>query len=282
MRSVVRQARPEDVEGIVEWTTDTFEWGDYVPERISSWIQDPDSEVMVCVDDSDVPIAVAHVVMLSATEGWLEAARVHPGHRRAGLGSALNHAGVDWARQRGARVVRLATEAANQAARSQVVRLGYRNTSTWVYAWIEVRPDHYTPQDLRLRVAPGSDVDPAWMFWSTSELALAGRGFIANGWQWRRASPLDLSEAASDGELFQNPAGWAIVDQPEEDVTRSRWLATTREEAPRLIDGLVGLAADRESAGLTVKMPNLPWASEAIVRAGGDPEEVLIYSKAVE
>lgn len=278
MPLAVRPARPEDVEGIVAWTSDTFEWGDYVPDRISDWIAEPSSEVLVCVDASDVPVAVAHAVMLSATEGWLEAARVHPGHRRSGLGSTLNRAGVAWAKTRGARVVRLATEADNQAARSQVESLGYRRTSSWAYAWIEVRPDHRIPHELRMRPAPGSDVDAAWMFWSTSELAHGGRSFIANGWQWRRARPDDLAEAASNAELFQNPAGWAVADQPEEDVTRTRWLATTKEEAPRLLDGLIGLAADREAAGLTVKVPNIPWAAEALIRAGGDPKEILIYS----
>lgn len=281
MSEHVRLAHPKDVPGIIEWTTDTFEWGDYVPERISSWISDPDSEVMVCVDGSDVPIAMAHVEMLSSSEGWLEAARVHPNHRRSGLGSTLNHAGVGWAKERGAEVVRLATEEVNHAARSQVESLGYRQTSSWVYTWIEVRPDHRSPHELRLRPAPGSDVDAAWMFWSTGELAHAGRGFIANGWQWRKARPEDLAEAASDGELFQNPAGWVIADQPMEDVVRARWLATTKEEAPRLLDGLVGLAGDREASGLTVKLPSIPWASEALVRAGGEPKEVLIYSKPV-
>lgn len=281
MEIEVRPARRSDVEGIVTWTTNTFDWGDYVPDRITGWMEDPDSEVMVCVDSEDVPIAVAHAVMLSKTEGWLEAARVHPDHRRTGLGTALNHAGVAWARSRGARVVRLATEATNLAARSQVEHLGYRKTASWVYAWIEVRPDHRVSRDLRMRPAPVSDVDAAWMFWSTGELSHGGRGFIANGWQWRKATPSDLSHAAAEGEFFQNPAGWVIADQPAPGETRVRWLATSKEEAPRLFEGLIGMAADRESAGLTIKVPNLPWASEAVVRAGGEPDEVLIYSKAV-
>lgn len=277
----VRLARPEDVPGIIEWTTDTFEWGDYVPDRLADWISEAESEVMVCVDESDVPIAVAHAVMLSPTEGWLEAARVHPDHRRTGLGTTLNNAGVSWAAERGAEVVRLATEADNEAARSQVEALGYRATSSWLYSWIEVPPDYRSLDEVRLRPAPGSDVDAAWMFWSTSELAHGGRGFIADGWQWRKARPDDLTEASAAGQFFQNPAGWVIADQPEDDVVRTRWMATTKGEAPRLLDGLVGLAADRDAAALTVKLPNIPWAAEALVRAGGDSDEILIYSLAV-
>lgn len=281
MTPSVRLARPDDVPGITEWTTDTFEWGDYVPERISSWIAASDSEVMVCVDDSDRPIAVAHALMLSSTEGWLEAARVHPDHRRSGLGSALNHAGVAWIKERGGRVVRLATEAVNTVARSQVEALGYRRTSSWLYVSIAIDENTRPSQDLRFRPAPGSDVDAAWMFWSTSELALEGRAFMADGWQWRKATPADLTAAASGGEFFQNASGWAIVDSPHADMSRTKWVATTKVEAPGLLEGLIDLAAQRRSEELTVKMPNLPWTRESLTRAGGDPKEVLIYSKPV-
>lgn len=278
MTATVRAARPDDVPGIVEWTADTFDWGDYVPDRIDDWIEEPESEVMVCVDSSDTPIAVAHAVMLSATEGWLEAARVHPEHRRSGLGTALNHAGVRWAAGKGAAVVRLATEASNHAAHAQVEALGYRATSSWLYAWIEVPPDHRSLDEVRLRPAPGSDVDAAWMFWSTSDLAHGGRGFLARGWQWRKARPDDLAEASATGQFFQNPAGWVIAEQPQEDVVRTGWMATTKGDAPRLLDGLIGMAADRDAAGLSIKVPNIPWAAEALVRAGGDRDEILVYS----
>lgn len=252
-----------------------------MPDRIDGWLKDPRSCVLVCVDASDIPVAVAHAVMLSTSEAWLEAARVHPDHRRSGLGSALNEAGVAWAREQGAQVVRLATEAVNKAARSQVESLGYRNTSTWSHTRIEVPPDHRATTQWRMRPAPSSDVAPAWMFWSTSELCLVGRGLIANGWQWRKAVPADLSGGEIGAELFQNPAGWAIADQPTADEVRVGWLATSKEDAPRLLEGLIGLAADREAARLALKLPNVPWAAEALTRAGGDPGEILVYSKAV-
>lgn len=281
MAPPVRPARSTDVPGIVEWTTDTFDWGDYVPERIDGWLTDPNSQVLVHTDDSDKPVAMVHVTMLSRREGWLEAARVQPGHRRSGLASTLNLRAVAWARERGAAVVRLATEAENHAARSQVESLGYRKTSSWVYAWIQIAPEFRFAPDLRPRPAPSSDVDAAWMFWSTSELAHGGRSFIADGWQWRKAHPRDLLEAAASSEFYQNPAGWAIVGPTEDDVVEVRWVATTTEEAPRLLEGLLGLASDREATAMTIKVPNLPWAAEALKRAGGDPKEILVYSLAV-
>ena len=125
----VREGRADDVSAISEWTTDTFAWGDYVPARLQTWIDSPDSAVLVCGEE-DTPVAVVHALMLSEREAWLEAARVRPDHRRSGMGSALNQAGVSWAKSRNAKVVRLAIEAGNEAARNQILGLGYRETSS--------------------------------------------------------------------------------------------------------------------------------------------------------
>lgn len=279
MGTSIRAARGTDVAKIVPWTTDTFSWGDYVPDRIEVWLEDPDSEVLVSVDENDNPIALCHVAMLSATEGWLEGARVHPERRRSGVGSALNHAGVAWAREQGARVVRLSTEASNLAARNQVKRLGYREVSRWLHAGFKVDRTHRTSERYRMRPAPGSDAEAAWIFWAGGELARASRELIALGWQWRIARPADLNGAA--GNLVQSAAGWASIEQPEDDWVRVNWIASTPEDMLGLIDGLLDLAAEREASELDIKLPDLPWTSEAIVRSGSEPNPVIVLSKPV-
>lgn len=281
MRPGIRPARVEDVEVITPWTTDTFHWGDYIPERLPIWIADPESEVLVHVDDDDVPIALVHVVMLSPTEGWLEGARVHPGHRRRGLGRTLNDAGIEWAAARGARVVRLTTETDNDAARNQVVSLGYREVSRWVYASYEVDPAHRAPAQYRLRPAPGSDAEAAWLAWVAGDLARAGRELVALGWQWRTARPEDVTSAAREGELFQSPAGWVRVRHTPPDGLHTLWMATTPEEVLLLLDGLLDMAAELETTGLYVKLPDLGWTKEALTRTGAEPRGILVYAKPV-
>lgn len=274
----VRQARRDDIASIVPWTTDTFAWGDYVPERIGNWIDAESSAVLVCVSEDDEPRAVAHVTLLSPHEAWLEGARVHPDYRRRGLGSMLNDAGTTWSRQRDARVIRLATEAENAAARSQVEGLSYRKVSSWLYGEFSVEPHRCRPRH-ELRPAPGSDAEAAWLSWAASDLALAGRELMALGWQWRTARPDDVTRAAAARMLFQSPGGWVAIDQPDRDFIQTTWISTSPEDLLGILDGLLSLAHKRQAEELTVKLPNLPWTEEAVSRYGGEPREVLVYSK---
>src|SRR5690606_12412689 len=182
--------------------------------------------VAVAVDDGDLPIGICHTTLLSASEAWLEAARVHPDHRREGIGSALNRAGTTWARERGSRVARLATEVRNTSARAQVETLGYRNTSNWVATRLEARSADLDDERL-LRPANPADIDPAWLSWAVSDLAAACRELISHGWRWRTARIADLGDAASEYRFLQCPFGWVIVEQPETNLLRIGWLSTT-------------------------------------------------------
>lgn len=269
-----RPARLEDVPLIAPWTADTFEWGDYVAQRLPGWVEDPDSMPMVSVDDDDRPVAVANTVLLSPTEAWLEGARVHPALKRSGLGSALNRAGTEWARGRGALVARLATEDDNTAARRQVEALGYRHTSTWCYAVIEPRTVSVTTSPM----APTGDVEAAWLYWAGSELAHAGKELISVGWRWRKTRFDDLARAASAGELYQSQGGWALVEQPEPDWMRCGWLATAPEDAPQVIEGVVSMARSRDVTELGLMIPRLAWIEETLSRLGADPALILIYT----
>lgn len=279
MDYAIRTARRDDVRTITSWTSDTFPWGDYVPDRLPSWLDDPNGSVLVAADESDTAIAMCHVAMLSPREGWLEGARVHPGRRRAGLGKRLNDAGVEWVRERGARVMRLATEASNRPARNQVRQLGYREVSRWVHAEVDVSPSHRTEERYRMRPAPGSDAEAAWLFWAASDLARESRELIALGWRWRTARPTDLNDVA--GLLVQSSAGWACVEQPDDEWMRTNWIASTPEDMLGLIDGVLDFASERGASALSIKLPDLPWAAEVIRRSGSDPDGLIVHAKPV-
>jgi GNAT superfamily N-acetyltransferase len=277
---VIRPARAEDVDVIAAWTKDTFSWGDYIPDVLPSWLEDKESHVMVCVHEDDVPVALSRAQLLSPAEAFLSGARVHPDHRRSGMATAMNDAGVRWAKDRGARVARLAIEEDNEAARSQVVTAGYRLTSRWVFATSDASTGSRIVPSQRLRPATSADADAAWVFWSLSDLAREGHELIAKGWQWRRATRQDLEDAVNDRSLYHSPAGWLIGSQADESMF-VHWLATTPTDAPLLFQGLRELLRDEPVDTVRLMSPATAWAVEALQREGFEVKPVLIYSKAV-
>lgn len=278
MSFVIRPARAEDVPLIAEWTRDTFSWGDYVAEALPDWFAEPDTHVMVCVYDDNLPVAVCRVQMLSPTEAWLSGARVHPEHRRSGLGSEMNHRAVAWARERGARVVRLAAEEDNEPARSQVLKLGYRVTSHWVHAVVSrSRGRRLSPSD-RLRPGATVDADAAWTFWSQSDLAGAGRELIALGWRWRKATKEDLDRAVEARSFYQSRAGWVIAVADSDDLFVN-WMATARSDAPLLIQGLRDLLREESRDTIEAMVPVTAWTVEALQREGFETHPIQIFAK---
>lgn len=280
MAFVIRPARAEDVPLIAPWTQDTFTWGDYVSERLPDWLEDPDALVIVCALEDDVPVALSRAELLSPTEAWLSAARVHPDHRRAGMGMAMNDHAVQWARDKGARVARLAVEADNEAAIGQVLRSGYRPAGDWVHA--TAPPSTGRPLDSALRLRPGAvvDADAAWTFWSQSDLAHAARDLISLGWRWRKASIADLQRAVDAHEFLYGPGGWVIIERDDEGIS-VRWLATTQADAPQLLEGLRDLLRDTSADRIELMAPATTWMVESLLREGFELHEVRILAKTV-
>ena len=293
-RFTIRPGRVEDIPVVRSFTEDTFSWGDYVGREFPVWLNQPDQLAIVAADDQDAPVAVARVGLLSDVEAWLSGARVHPDHRRQGIGSVMNDFGVQWAREKGARVIRLATEEDNSPARSQVEKLGYRSVARFVLATRAVEGRGGAGMGTgsnggrrltgpeRLDLAPSAEADPAYLVWSTGDLARTGHQmFAADGWAFRRLWPADLVAAAKARRLWTSPSAWVITEEEDGDM----WvplLVTTLEDADRAAIALVDLAQEREAKLLKVMIPRVDWLEEALQRRGFATEHPnLIYEKAL-
>jgi GNAT superfamily N-acetyltransferase len=281
MEFTVRPATAGDISPIAEWTRDTFDWGDYVADALADWLAIPNAQVQIATDASNDPLAVSLVQMLSPTEGWLSGARVHPNWRRRGLGSLLNQSSIDWIRSEGGVVARLAVETGNEAAVNQVKKLGYRPTSAWVFGELDPgAPAHIDRSDLLSR-SGRSDVDPAWMYWSTSEFSEKGRALLASGWSWRRATTADIDRAARESRMFVSAAGWLIVGENPERLDVS-WIAASQQDFPRLITGVRQLARERGAESVYFRIPATGWSEETLAREGVDTSPLTIFAKAVD
>jgi hypothetical protein len=233
---------------------------------------------MVCVLEDDEPVAMSRAELLSPAEAWLSAARVHPDHRRAGMGMAMNDHAVEWARGKGALVARLAIEADNEAAIGQVMRSGYRQTGEWVHATAPPSVGRHLDPDMGLRPGAVVDADAAWTFWSQSDLASAARDLISLGWRWRKASRQDLERAVDTHGFLHGLGGWVIVESDDDGVS-VRWLATTPADAPLLLQGLRDLLPEGAERRVEAMVPVTAWTVEALQREGFEMHPVNIYSK---
>lgn len=281
----IRPARGDDKTAVATFTTGTFDWGDYVLDRFDDWLEEPNSVVMVGVDPTDTAISCSFVSMVSPTEAWFQGARVRDNWRRKGVASAMNAHGFEWAREHGALVARLTVEDWNVAARNQVESDGFRNVGSWVRATRAVGEASPLPagnggqrvsaQEQLVR-AHASESTPAFMSWSTSSLARAGRGLFAIGWRWRRLTEADLEQFARHEALWMARSGWVIA-APSNDRLEVGWLETRDDDAVDLLRSIVDLATklDTESIGITV--PSVPWLTSATRRAGCELHPMTVY-----
>ena len=286
----IRPARPEDKAAIADFTTDTFEWGDYVADAFDSWIEDPAGKILIATQDSEEAIGMARVAMLSPTEAWAQAARVHPDHRRKGIAGSLTKAGEVWAAERGALVMRLVTEDWNEPAQRQVDKSDYRLVAKWAMAQRGVgrsvpavpgNGGRRAPAAERLGPAPVHEAEPAFFAWSTGELITNGHGlFPAVGWMWRQMHLDDVFRAARSRSLWDCPAGW-LIGTVEEDLFWIPWIVTGPEDAYRLLRAAIDLAEEQGTERVRLLFPQTDWLLQAVRRAGMDLSPLLLYEKAL-
>jgi GNAT superfamily N-acetyltransferase len=128
--TVIRPARPEDRDAVLAFCAHTWEWGDYIEYVWDDWLHDPQGQLFVATADGQ-PVGVAHLLMLSATEAWLEGMRIDPAYRRQGLARALDNAMFAEAMNRGATVARLTTESTNTASISALKNIFMRQIGSF-------------------------------------------------------------------------------------------------------------------------------------------------------
>jgi GNAT superfamily N-acetyltransferase len=272
----IRPARASDLDPLVAFTVDTFEWGDYVPRMLPEWLEADDGVVMVAVGDDDEPIAMARAVFLTDTEVWSHAARVHPDHRGRGIAGALADRLMAWSREHGGQVVRLLIEDDNLPSITHITKVGFTRAVSVVRATRTVGAGSPNPEGnggrrnpSRLDARPGKRQDLVLVrsAWSTSEAGRLLRGLIGGHWRFHRLRDSDIEAAAATGNLWEVGSSWAISDRDEErfDV---RLLATEPSEAYDVIKALVDTANNRGAESMELWLADTDWMVQAARRCG--------------
>lgn len=287
-RPVLRPARRADLDEVAAFTRQTFSWGDYVADSFDEWLEDPDGAVTVAELDGAV-VGIGRTVLLSPREAWLHAIRIHPDHRRNGIGTMLNEHGCGWARDRGALVARLMIEDWNEPARGQVTKLGYRVVSHWDWATKPVGSGEVDPRtnggkrvpgEERLSRGPVAEAGPAWIAWSTGELAAAGRQLYPIGWHFRTMTFDDVVTAAREKTFHQSASGWVIA-VPEGEELAVPWMASSDLDVDRLVRAVVDHAERASFSTVRVMAPRVAWLLEQLVSTGFEVHPAAIYARSL-
>lgn len=282
----IRAARAEDKAAVAAFTTDTFVWGDYVVDRYDEWMAQPNARLLVGVDETDAAIALARAVILSPTEAWFSAARVHPDWRGRGIAGRLAEELKAWARENGAHVGRLLIEDWNEASVRHVTKIGMRPVAP--FSWCEravgdASPvpggngGRRVPAQERLRPTKSAEAEPAFMSWSVGELGTVSRGLVGTGWTFRRLTPDDLVTAAKHDALWEARSGWAMGAR-DENTFEVGWVETRPEDAGDFLRAIVDVASGSGAESLSLWLPAVDWAMRAARRAGCELHPMTIYA----
>lgn len=282
----IRPARESDLPALIAFTTDTFEWGDYVPSMLPEWLDDDRGVVMVAVDDDDVPIAMSRTVFLTDAEVWSHAARVHPDHRGRGIAGDLADRLMVWARERGGLVTRLLIEDDNLPSITHVTKVGFTRAVSVVRATRAVGAASVNPEGnggrrhpSRLNARPGKSQDLVLVrsVWSTSEVGRSLRGLIGGEWRFHRLRDRDIEEAAATGDLWEIGSSWAISAR-REDRFDVRLLATEPDEAYDVIKALVDTANSGGAESMELWLADTDWLVQAARRCGFEVSGFGVWS----
>ena len=289
MDYVIRQARPEDADAIGGFTTDTFEWGDYITEVLPHWMAAENGCVMVAADKNDQPVALGRGLMISGTELWLQGARVSEQWRRRGLASAIGESLVTWATERGARVARLLTEGWNEPAQRQVEKTGFRRSGNWIVGRRAIASEEpVAPTNggqrakarRKLGLAHSSEAVPAWVSWRSGPLVGPARGLHVDGWRWAQLTTDHLIQAGKRGALWSSQGGW-VVTRRDGEALYVEWLDCGPDDIDDMMRSIVDHAFEQRADVLRVTVPDVDWVTAALQRVGCELHQMFIYERAL-
>lgn len=274
----VRPARAEDRTAVFAFCERTWgDDGDYIPYVWEQWLADPNGVLLVALQ-VEQPVGLAHLALLSPSEGWIEGVRVDPALRRQGIGRVLVSRTLAAAHERGVTVVRLMTDADNTASQQLFARFGFERVAMYAhYVADAITADSVSlvPEGFTLRTPGTADLERLWAFLEASNLTPLNGGLLLQGWQARALTSELLEQRLAAGEVWTLEA-WGAVQ-----ALAIAYANTRGEGNPRLSGQYLDGAA--ESIGRLALVLRAEAAHLGLVRVRvALPAEVLILHDAMD
>jgi RimJ/RimL family protein N-acetyltransferase len=179
-RIFVRKAYVSDREVVFRFCEKTWSWGDYVPKVWDRWLKEKNGGVFVATING-VPVGISHLNVDNPGEVWLSAARTDPKYRRMGVATAITRKCLEYAKKKGAKVVRLVTESNNKAAQEVLKKLEFRQIAEFVEM---VTEDVKDERSKKSRWAEKDETEEIWNYLQNSKTYCSAAGLYTVLFHW--------------------------------------------------------------------------------------------------
>jgi RimJ/RimL family protein N-acetyltransferase len=211
----------------------TWSWGDYIPEVWDGWLKEKNGRVFIATIDG-VPVGITHLSIDKPHEVWLGGARTDPDYRRMGVATAITKKCLDYAKRKGAKVVRLTTESDNIAAQAVIKKLGFKPTAEFVEMTTE-KIARETSKNSKW--AEKTDTNAIWDYLQSSETYRKAAGLYTVIFHWFSLEKEDLKRFIEQRKTILHLSETSKIDglMLIDDITAREWHENTMQTC--IIDG---------------------------------------------
>jgi ribosomal protein S18 acetylase RimI-like enzyme len=194
----VRRGTTDDYQNVLQLLSQVWE-DDYVEHLWLQWAQEAEKGIVLVAEYENELVGTSYVNFMPHNACWFQALRVHPEHRRLGIGRALTSVSLELSRANGREYAYLGIDADNTASLTLTARAGFRRVS------------EYTRLITKLPARKGrKEEHPSYWKRAVSDdtaamLDLAhslGRTELIAGWQWQLLSRETIAENVSGNNLW--------------------------------------------------------------------------------
>lgn len=268
----IRPARRGDRPAMERICAHTWDWGDYIPDVWDDWLADEQGQPIVgelagCV------VALSKITFQAPGQVWLEGMRVDPEYRRRGIARQFLDYSLTFARERGARVVRLGTGYHNTPVHALVAQVGMVRAGAYLFWTADPLPGGPEPAFLWAERA-----GQVRAFLKDSPVMAHTRGLYSVHWAWQELSPARVDQFLEEGQFAARLApdgrlaALAVIrSDPEQ---KYLWLGFADGEATAVTELATAVRAYAARLGaekVQVMVPDLVWLRDAFAAAGYGP-----------
>jgi GNAT superfamily N-acetyltransferase len=266
---IIRPARPGDRPAMERICVQTWEWGDYIPEVWDDWLADEQGLPIVCELEGRV-VALSRIRLQAPDQIWLEGMRVDPEYRRRGIGRQLLEHSFTFAREHGARTVRLSTSYHNIPVHTLTAQAGMVRVGAYQLWIADPLPGGPDPAFLS-----AEHTDLVRAFLSGSPLMAYTHGLYSVDWAWQELSSARVAQFLETGQFAARfapdgrLAALAVLHpDPEYNELWITFVDGKTTTLTNLATAVRGHAARIGVEKAQVMVPDLGWLRADLSRAG--------------